>query len=83
MNQPESTCPKCDSSMELGYTPDYAHGSVFLGHWIRGRPKSGFLSFFDRLRIGAPGTLSVPIGVHRCQSCGYLEFYAREEFLPK
>jgi hypothetical protein len=83
MNQPDSTCLKCGGPMELGYTPDYAHGAVYLGRWIRGRPKSRFFSIFDRLLIGRPGTLAVPIGVQRCQSCGFLEFYAREEFIPK
>ena len=83
MNQPDLKCSKCDGQMELGYIPDYAHGAVLLGRWIRGRPNSSWLSIFDRLRIGAPSTLTVPIGVHRCQSCGFLEFYAREEFLPK
>ncbi len=83
MNQLDPTCPKCGSPMELGYIPDYAHGAVLLGRWIRGRPKPGFLSSLDRLRIWPPSARTVPIGVYRCQSCGYLEFYAREEFLPK
>ena len=83
MNQSETICPKCGSPMELGYTPDYSHGAVFLGHWIRGRPQSALLSIFDRLRIGTPCAPAIPIGVQRCQSCGYLELYAREKFLPK
>lgn len=83
MNQPDPTCPKCSSPMELGFTPDYSSSWTYLGHWSRGRPKSAFLTFFDRLGIGKPSTSCIPIGTYRCQKCGFLESYAREEFLPK
>lgn len=81
MSQENLKCPKCDGTMEQGYTADYGHGgTVFLGHWIRGRPSQAFLSMFDALRITKPFGPFIPIGVYRCQSCGFLEFYARDEF---
>lgn len=83
MTQPAPTCPKCSSPMELGYVPDYAHGGIHVGHWSRGRPRSAFFSFLDRLRIAVPIEPYIPIGTYRCQKCGFLESYAREEFLPK
>lgn len=83
MTQPDPTCPKYSSPMELGNIPDYAHGTVCMGRWSRGRPRSALLSFFDRFRIAVSGKPSIPIGTYRCPKCGFLESYAREEFLPK
>ncbi len=31
MTQPDPTCPKCNSPMELGYVPEYSHGGVLYG----------------------------------------------------
>ena len=82
MPNENAECPKCHGTMELGYTPDYGHGgTVYLGYWIRGRAKRGLLSMFNKLLIGRPQGPAIPIGVYRCQSCGFLEFYARDEFL--
>ncbi len=84
MNPPVATCPKCSDEMELGYTPDYAHNTTLLGQWIRGNPKRSWFAIFGYpvIRPTTSGK-AVPMGVYRCKSCGFLEFYARDEFAPK
>lgn len=83
MNQTLPTCPKCQCPMEIGYSPDYSHGSILLGQWIRGQPQRSWLAMFGGLVIRATGRKPIPIRVYRCESCGLLESYAREEFEPK
>ena len=83
MSDSLSNCPKCEGTMEQGYTLDVTFGATFTGQWIRGTPKR---SYFDSLAIKFPSmspSQRVPIATFRCQSCGFLESYAREEFGPK
>lgn len=76
-------CPKCGGRMEQGFTIDMGHGSSRLGPrhvsaWARGAPvKSLWFLTYVLLR----NTLS--IGTFRCESCGYLESFAREEFAAR
>jgi hypothetical protein len=38
-------------------------------------------SFWGGLKISSRAAL-LPMAAFRCQTCGYVEFYAREEFAP-
>jgi hypothetical protein len=70
-----SSCPKCKGEMVHGFVPDHSQAHRLIGHWHEGRPKK---SFFYSTK--APTTKGIPIGAYRCNSCGYLEFYANESF---
>jgi hypothetical protein len=54
---------------------DQDYGSRRLTHWAAGAPRKSFMSGTKR-----PEDEPIPIGVYRCESCGYLESYARPEF---
>ena len=69
--------------MEQGYSLDQSHGATFTGQWVKGMPKRSWLDFFGAFIIKNPKMeIRIPIGAFRCRSCGFLEFYAREEFRP-
>ncbi len=61
--------------MLLGFVPDYSHGTVFVGSWHAGNPKTSFWS-----RTKAPPAEGLPIGAFRCKKCGFLEFYSDTQF---
>lgn len=84
MSRVDLKCPKCQGEMELGFAPDLAQGGVFAGQWIKGAPKrSTWGRWIGHHIVKLKGLRSaIPIGTYRCQSCGYLESYAREEFRP-
>lgn len=71
-------CPKCQEQMVQGFVLDHTYGGVDLGAWIEGPPKWSFWS-----GIQFRGHTKIPIAAFRCQGCGFLEFYAREEFAAK
>ncbi len=50
-----------------------------VDRWIEGLPK---LSFWWGKTVPS-GKEQIPVGTFRCQSCGFLEAYAREEFAIK
>lgn len=83
------SCPKCNGEMVQGFVADYAHyahGSIRLSQWTEGAPNQRTFFGFKNPNAGInmPKTgESIPIGTFRCQSCGYLESYAREEFAEK
>ena len=84
MNESGSVCPKCGGNMEQGYLPDASHGATILGRWAKGLPRRAWIDWWDGLFIKEPNRLAVlPISTFRCQTCGYLESYARDEFRPK
>lgn len=72
-------CPKCGGRMEQGFVVDMATGDFSFGvdKWARGLPLRSLL-FKTWVLRNAP-----PVGTFRCESCGYLESYAREEFAAK
>ena len=72
----ESTavCPKCNGSLEQGFTFDQSQGAVFVNTWVEGPPEKSLLS-----GTKIAGKRRFYIVTNRCQSCGYLESYAREE----
>jgi hypothetical protein len=75
----ELKCPKCQGSMVQGFIPDYASAnSKYVISWAEGQPKRSWWEY-TKVPIGG----GIPIGVFRCQGCGYLEFYADEKFAAK
>ena len=79
MDHVPSVCPKCQGEMEQGHALDHTHGGVLINRWAKGPPKK---AFWGGLKIVSQAAL-LPLAAFRCQSCGYLEFYAREEFAAK
>lgn len=77
MIESATSCPKCQGEMVQGYVMDFTPVGLRISKWNAGIPKSaGFAGIKD-------STSQVPIGAYRCQSCGFLEWYAREEFAAK
>jgi len=77
MSQAAMSCPKCQGEMVQGHVLDTTYGGNLLSRWSPGPPKNyfwtGILNTFPK----------IPIGTFRCQSCGFLESYARKEFAAK
>ena len=67
-------CPKCNGQMLRGYIPDVSYANLMLTGWVQGSAKKRWLGGI-KIPKGA-----VPVGAFRCEGCGYLEFYARDEF---
>ena len=73
MTQPSTVCPKCQGEMVQGYVMDFTPFGLRVSHWNAGIPKkASWVGIVD-----SPS--QIPIGTFRCQSCGFLESYAREE----
>lgn len=71
-----NACPKCNGAMTQGFVPNFTeHGGRLSTHWVNGAPKKSFW-FGTKLPDEAP----IPIGAYRCNSCGFIEFYALEKF---
>jgi hypothetical protein len=66
-------CPKCQTGMERGFTPDFSYGAVLLGSWVDGEPAKGLLG-----NLKLKGRRKIDIVVYRCAGCGFLETYAPE-----
>jgi hypothetical protein len=60
--------------MQQGFIVDNNHLTRGVAHWAPGAPQS---SFWSGTQI--PKEL-LPLGAFRCLTCGYLEFYAGNEF---
>ena len=73
-----SKCPKCKGEMIQGIVPDFGYGAVFGTSWREGPPKKRFLG-----GIKVPARKGIPIATFRCNECGYLEFYSKDEFAPQ
>ena len=85
MSDEAMSCPKCQGEMVRGYTIDQSHQLVFLGQWAKGAPKKGwwFLTPIKNLIKLPESSQTISIGTFRCQTCGFLESYARKEFAAK
>jgi hypothetical protein len=73
------TCPRCRSGMVRGYLLDRAHGGFGMGTWLEGPPVRSGWPDMVRPRLER----SIPIVSYRCTGCGYLELYARPEFVEE
>jgi hypothetical protein len=73
MSQVPIACPKCKGEMVQGYVLDFTPTGGRVRKWYSGPPR-GFLN------VILDSAEQIPIGTFRCQSCGFLESYAREEF---
>jgi hypothetical protein len=73
-------CPKCNSPMTRGYSVDIGSGTTagmdHVERWVPGRAVKSVLAI-----LRPRNALSV--ATFRCESCGYLESYARPEFESK
>ncbi len=72
------TCPKCGGEMVQGWVVDTTYGGRVATQWAPGSPKESFW----RGTKEPEGPLRT-IGAFRCSKCGFLEFYARDEFEPR
>ena len=77
MSHSDLTCPKCDGEME--------RGCLHESSWVKGQPTiPALVKALSWNIFTLPGEKRyVPVATFRCQSCGFLESYAREEFEPK
>ncbi len=71
-------CPKCKAEMIQGWVMDVTYGGRVPSHWAPGPPRD---SIWTGTKL--PDEAPVPIGAFRCSACGYLEYYARQEFAPR
>ena len=77
MSQSAISCSKCQGEMVQGFVMDFTPVGGRVRQWNSGHPKKAGLA-------GIKDAVSqIPIGTFRCQSCGFLESYAREEFAAK
>lgn len=74
MNDRSTTCCKCDGQLVQGFVVDHTYGGLAAGEWGPGAPIPSFWTGTKR-----PAE-TLPIGAFRCSSCGFLEFYAGQEF---
>jgi len=71
-------CPKCQGEMMRGFILDFTYGGMLIEKWHEGAPQGSFWR-----GTKAPDDEGIPAAAFRCNTCGYLEFYARPEFAPK
>jgi len=65
------TCPRCQGTMEAGYTIDVGYGTKSVPKWVAGEPQK---SIWTGLKLSGKDQLDV--STYRCRRCGYLESYA-------
>ena len=78
MSTENLTCPKCSGQMVRGFILDHAFAQLGFSHWIEGEPE------WSRVfGTKVPKGKDMPTATFRCEGCGYLESYARPEFVAK
>ena len=60
--------------MVEGFIADYTHGAIRPSDWVEGEPVK---SFWSGTKIRDKKQYKVE--TYRCENCGYLESYAKEE----
>jgi|688.fasta_scaffold932440_1 hypothetical protein len=95
MIEANKLCSKCDGVLVRGYVPDMCRANlVRICTWHDGIPKKSFwtglkgvipISIFPKRPFiwehpRAPLSGGVPIAAFRCATCGFLEFYANDEY---
>ena len=68
-------CSKCKCEMAQGFVADYSMAAALVTSWHSGHPEKRLVG-----HTKAPRAEGVPIGAYRCQTCGFLEFYADPKF---
>lgn len=84
MAESNTDCPKCGGEMIDGFVMDSSHGAALVSQWVKGKPraKTLFGRIVSKYIIKTPSPNDVlPIATFRCQLCGFLESYARDEFI--
>ena len=82
MSQTALSCLRCSGEMVEGYVIDNAHLFVTVSQWIKGKPLKAKAVFGI---LPTPGIKPpkademLSVSTFRCQSCGFLESYARED----
>jgi hypothetical protein len=61
--------------MVQGFTFETEGAKRVITSWVEGAPKK---RFWGGSKVPPDG--GIPVGTFRCAACGFLEFYAREEF---
>ncbi len=78
----EMKCPKCENAMEEGFAK-YKYGAgPTVGNaieWVAGKLPGAGTRFWS---LGL-SQRRLPITAYRCVNCGYLEFYATEDWKEK
>lgn len=74
---PALACPKCSGAMTQGYFVDATHHGRVVLHWGAGPPES---SFWQGTKTPS---IKLPVGVFRCETCGFLECYAHTSFAAR
>jgi hypothetical protein len=64
--------------MIQGFVAELTYGAAEVESWAEGLPKKQWLG---GVKVPVMGRL--PIATFRCESCGFLESYARSEFAAK
>jgi hypothetical protein len=70
-------CPKCHGEMVRGFIFESQGPRRIVSAWVEGAPEKSVLhgAKVDRAK-------AIPVGVFRCARCGFLESYARPDFMP-
>jgi hypothetical protein len=73
-------CPKCEGLMETGFIPEVAHPTLLVSSWYPGAPKETDVEVFGvkvSKWLDIDWKAARPVTAHRCESCGFIELYAR------
>ena len=66
-----NNCPKCQSSMSIGFIADKTDNGSQVASWVEGAPVR---SRWFGLKLGQKAKLEIQ--TWRCARCGFLESYA-------
>lgn len=83
MSRAVSKCPKCQGEMVCGFIMDYTSNFPTVSTWVNGLPRKMWWPLYWGGIKTPERKEMIPVGTFRCQACGFLESYAREEFAPK
>lgn len=73
-------CPKCDGEMVSGYVYGRSNVVAIVNYWVeRESMKKSWIGsmFTESPDESSKAADAIPVATFRCQSCGFLESYAR------
>src|SRR5512138_1547409 len=72
-------CNECGGAMKRGFIVDRGHGSrpYDAAYWLEGKPEKDFW-----VGLKTEGRQAFYITAFRCESCGFLKFYAGPNVTP-